>query len=72
MRSDSTRLSDVFVKSAFAFIDEKYGKEYVRYVHQKNNENVSRMPMEAIGLININNTNGPESIKDVFDANDQI
>ncbi len=32
MRTDSTRISDEFVKSAFAFINEHYGKEYVGYV----------------------------------------
>ena len=67
MRSDSTRLSDVFVKSAFAFIDEKYGKEYVGYVHQKNNEN-AQDAHEAIRPTNINNT--PESIK-TYLTNDQ-
>ena len=32
MRTDSTRLSDSFVKSAFDFIKANYGKEYVGYV----------------------------------------
>ncbi len=32
MRTDSTRISDEFVKSAFAFINQNYGKEYVGYV----------------------------------------
>ncbi|MGN1343192.1 MAG: type I DNA topoisomerase, partial [Traorella sp.] len=40
MRSDSTRLSDVFVKEAFSYIEKKYGKEYVGALHQKNNKNV--------------------------------
>ena len=30
MRTDSIRLSDEFIKSAYAYINDKYGKEYVR------------------------------------------
>ena len=29
MRTDSTRLSEVFVKSAHEYIEKKYGKDYV-------------------------------------------
>ena len=36
MRSDSTRLSDIFVSDAKKFITNTYGKEYVGHVHQKN------------------------------------
>lgn len=36
MRSDSTRLSDIFVSDAKEFITNTYGKEYVGHVHQKN------------------------------------
>lgn len=35
MRSDSTRLSDIFVGDAKDFITNTYGKEYVGHVHQK-------------------------------------
>lgn len=41
MRTDSTRLSDVFVKSAHEYIEEKYGKDYVGKVKvSKKTENV--------------------------------
>ena len=39
MRTDSTRLSDVFVKDAESYIEEVYGKEYKGRARQKNNEN---------------------------------
>ena len=41
MRTDSTRISDEFVKQAFGFINENYGKNYVGYVKKgKKVENV--------------------------------
>lgn len=41
MRTDSIRLSDEYTKSAYAFIDENYGKEYSGYVKvAKKNDNV--------------------------------
>ncbi len=41
MRTDSIRLSDDFTKTAYKYITEKYGKEYVGYVKQsKKTENV--------------------------------
>lgn len=41
MRTDSTRLSDVFVKSGYEYIEEKYGKDYVGKVKvSKKTENV--------------------------------
>lgn len=41
MRTDSIRLSDEFVKSAYKYINDEYGKEYVGYVKQtKKKENV--------------------------------
>lgn len=60
MRSDSTRLSDVFVKEAFNFIENEYGKKYVGHVHQKNNKN-AQDAHEAIRVTHIEYT--PESIK---------
>lgn len=35
MRTDSTRLSDVFVKDAESYIEEVYGKEYKGRARQK-------------------------------------
>jgi DNA topoisomerase-1 len=41
MRTDSVRLSDEFIGSAYHFIEEKYGKKYIGYVKKtKNKENV--------------------------------
>lgn len=41
MRTDSTRLSDDFVRPAMKYIEENYGKEYVGYVKSsKKTENV--------------------------------
>ena len=67
MRSDSTRLSDIFVSDAKKFITNTYGKEYVGHVHQKNGKN-TQDAHEAIRPTNINRT--PESIKDHL-TNDQ-
>lgn len=41
MRTDSTRLSDEFVKETYKYIETKYGHEYVGYVKKtKKNDNV--------------------------------
>lgn len=61
MRTDSVRLSDEFIKSAYVFIDEQYGKDYVGYVKKsKKKENVQDAH-EAIRPSSINRT--PDSIK---------
>lgn len=60
MRSDSTRLSDLFVKDALSYIEQEYGKEYVGKVHAKNSKN-SQDAHEAIRPTNILNT--PERVK---------
>lgn len=67
MRSDSTRLSDLFVEDAKNFIQDIYGKEYVGHVHQKNGKN-TQDAHEAIRPTNIKRT--PESIKSHL-TNDQ-
>lgn len=62
MRTDSIRLSDEFVKSAYAFIDKEYGKDYVGFVKKgKKKENVQDAH-EAIRPSSVNRT--PESIKE--------
>ena len=62
MRTDSVRLSDEFIKSAYAYINENYGKEYVGYVKKtKKKENVQDAH-EAIRPSSINRT--PESVKE--------
>ena len=61
MRTDSTRLSDNFIKETYAYISKNYGKEYVGYVKKaKKNENIQDAH-EAIRPTSINRT--PESIK---------
>lgn len=60
MRTDSTRLSDVFVKDAMSHIEETYGKEYVGKARQKKDEH-AQDAHEAIRPTNILNT--PEKIK---------
>lgn len=67
MRTDSTRLSDVFVKDAFHHIENIYGKNYVGFVHQKNSQN-AQDAHEAIRPTNVNNT--PDSVKEYL-TNDQ-
>ena len=61
MRTDSIRLSDEFIKSSYAYINENYGKEYVGYVKtSKKTENVQDAH-EGIRPTNINNT--PDKMK---------
>ena len=62
MRTDSTRLSDEFVASAFKYIEEEFGKVYVGYVKTgKKKENVQDAH-EAIRPTSIHRT--PESVKE--------
>lgn len=67
MRSDSTRLSNVFVNEALNYIEKEYGKQYVGRVRQKNKDN-AQDAHEAIRVTNLENT--PESIKQYL-TNDQ-
>ncbi|MDO4701882.1 MAG: type I DNA topoisomerase [Erysipelotrichaceae bacterium] len=60
MRTDSTRLSKVFVDSAKDYILHEYGKEYVGHYKVKNDEG-SQDAHEAIRPTNIELT--PESVK---------
>ena len=61
MRTDSIRLSDEFIKQAYAYIDKTYGSEYVGYTKKaKNTENVQDAH-EAIRPTSINRT--PEEMK---------
>ena len=61
MRTDSTRLSDEFVKSTYGYITNTFGKEYVGYAKQsKKTENVQDAH-EAIRPTSINRT--PELVK---------
>ena len=67
MRSDSTRLSNIFVGEALAYIEQEYGKQYVGRVRQKKNDN-AQDAHEAIRVTNLHNT--PEAIKPYL-TNDQ-
>ena len=68
MRTDSVRLSDEFVKSTYAFINDKYGSDYVGYVKQsKKTENVQDAH-EGVRPTSINRT--PESVKEYL-SNDE-
>ena len=68
MRTDSIRLSDDYIKSAYAFINENYGKEYVGYVKKaKKKENVQDAH-EAIRPTSVNRT--PEKMREYL-SNDE-
>ena len=68
MRTDSTRVSDEFIKSAYAYIDSTYGSEYVGYVKKgKKSENVQDAH-EGIRPTSVSRT--PESIKKYLSADE--
>ena len=61
MRTDSTRLSDEFIKSTYGYIKNNYGEKYLGYVKKnKKNDNVQDAH-EAIRPTSINRT--PETVK---------
>ncbi|MBQ1468458.1 MAG: type I DNA topoisomerase, partial [Solobacterium sp.] len=60
MRTDSTRLSDVYVRSAQAYITQEFGKPYLGYYRVSNDAN-AQDAHEAIRPTNINHH--PERIK---------
>ena len=61
MRSDSIRLSDVFVSDTKKYIASNYGKEYVGYLKSSKKSDNVQDAHEAIRPTSINRT--PESIK---------
>lgn len=67
MRTDSTRLSNEFVASAYELIEKEYGKEYKGFYRVKNDES-SQDAHEAIRPTNLDNE--PEKIKQYL-SNDQ-
>ena len=68
MRTDSTRISDEFIKATYAFVNEKYGKDYVGYVKKsKKSENVQDAH-EGIRPTSINRT--PENLKKFLAADE--
>lgn len=60
MRTDSTRLSETFIKSVNDFVETNYGKEYIGTYVSKNNKN-SQDAHEAIRPTYVTNT--PKSIE---------
>lgn len=61
MRTDSVRISDEFIKSTYAYINEKFGKDYVGYVKTGKKDDNMQDAHEGIRPTSINRT--PESIK---------
>ena len=67
MRTDSTRLSNEFISSAYNFIESEYGTEYKGFYRVKNDES-SQDAHEAIRPTSLDHT--PESVKPYL-SNDQ-
>ncbi len=65
MRTDSTRLSNVYMGAAHNYILDAYGKEYAGYYTAKNDAN-AQDAHEAIRPTNINNE--PDKIKEYLTA----
>lgn len=61
MRTDSTRLSDNFIKETYGYIGGKYGKEYIGNVKNKKSDNNTQDAHEAIRPTSINRE--PDKIK---------
>ena len=61
MRTDSVRLSDVFIKETQGYISKNYGKEYIGFVKTSKNTDNVQDAHEAIRPTSINRT--PESLK---------
>ena len=61
MRTDSIRLSDDFIKSTYAYINDNYGKDYVGYVKKGKKKDNIQDAHEGIRPTSINNT--PLSVK---------
>ena len=68
MRTDSIRMSDEFIKSTYAYINENYGKDYIGYVKTTKKKDNVQDAHEAIRPTSINRT--PESIKEYL-SNDE-
>ena len=68
MRTDSERLSPLFINDTFKYIEEKYGKDYVGFVKkQKESENMQDAH-EGIRPTDIRRT--PESVKEYLSADE--
>ncbi|MFV0424940.1 MAG: type I DNA topoisomerase [Bacilli bacterium] len=58
MRTDSTRLSDIFVGSAMSYIEEEYGKDYVGFVRKRKSKGNEQDAHEAIRPTSVLRTPG--------------
>ena len=65
MRTDSTRLSNVFIESCRAMIEQKYGRDYLGAYKVKKDNN-AQDAHEAIRPTNVDNT--PEKMKEYLTA----
>lgn len=61
MRTDSVRLSDEFIKSTYAYINDKYGKEYLGYYKKGKDKNNVQDAHEGIRPTSINRS--PDVLK---------
>ena len=61
MRTDSTRLSDEFIKTTYVFIKNNYGEKYIGFVKKSKKKDNIQDAHEAIRPTSINRT--PESIR---------
>lgn len=68
MRTDSTRLSNDFIKSTYAFIEDKYGKDYVGAVKIAKKKDNVQDAHEAIRPTSINRT--PESVRNYLSSDE--
>ena len=68
MRTDSIRMSDEFIKSTYAYINENYGENYIGYVKTTNKKDNVQDAHEAIRPTSINRR--PEDIKEYL-SNDE-
>ena len=68
MRTDSTRLSDDFIKPAMAYIRDNYGKEYVGYAKQSKKKDNVQDAHEAIRPTSI--LREPIKIKDKLSSDE--
>lgn len=68
MRTDSTRLSDDFIKPAFAYITKNYGKEYLGYVKQSKKKDNVQDAHEGIRPTSVNRE--PLKMKEYLSADE--
>jgi len=68
MRTDSIRLSEEYVKSAYKYIENKYGKEYLGVIKKAKNTDNVQDAHEAIRPTSINRT--PESVKSYLSSDE--